>query len=541
MQDGFGNKIKGNSSIELRESAVDQKELEKANKKLLKKQLKKAAKQKTTAIKQHKIGLSDKQVYEQYLAQDTAESLDISVDSIQLNLYGTTVLKDSELKITHGRRYGLIGKNGAGKSTILHAIVNKEIDIPFHIQVKYVEQELQISSDSILQIVLKSDQVRNYLLDREKELNDQTELTAEETQELDEIYEEMDVLEVDTAESRAASLLIGLGFNHDQINWGLDQFSGGWQMRVALAKALFSQPDLLLLDEPTNHLDIPAISWLTKYLLSFPGSVVCVSHDIAFLDQIATDIYHLFNAKLKCFKGNFTQFEKTRMELTKQQIKEYENNERDKAHLQAFVDKFRANAARSSQAQSKLKVIEKMKEVEMPELTELDVEVKPYHFISPGDDSELNLIEMKQVVFKYDNVKENIVNLMDLQIRMNSKTVLVGRNGAGKSTILKLLMKQLNPQNGHVITNSGTKISYFSQHHIDSLDMSKNAVETIQSLKNVPMEEARRFLGSFGITGDLALQPLETLSGGQKSRVSFAGLCNLYLFSFTSPKCLNYG
>eukprot|EP00835_Amoeboradix_gromovi_P000750 NODE_28_length_33831_cov_0.361200.p5 type:complete len:598 gc:universal NODE_28_length_33831_cov_0.361200:23334-21541(-) len=511
-------------------SIVDQEALAKAEKKLQQKRDKKDKKNKKKVSKEKKkVALSNEEAYQQYLAQKEDRVMDIMLENVTLNLYGLTVLKETDIKISHQRRYGLIGMNGIGKSTLLHAITVRELDVPFHMKVCYVEQELTESDDTILSVVLKADQVREYLIRREAEINDliQKSKSSKELElELDDIYDEMDILDIHTAESRAAALLIGLGFQHDQLSWPLDTFSGGWQMRVALAKALFVNPDLLLLDEPTNHLDIPAVAWLANYLNNdFQGSVVVVSHDQSFLDLIATDIFHLFNQKIKSYKGNFTMFEKTRMELTKQQTREYENNERDKAHLQAFVDRFRANAARSAQAQSKLKVIEKMKDVELPEITELDQPVVPYSFEQP-EVSEITLIQLKDVTFKYPNVTKNIVQNMDMGIRMNSKTILVGHNGAGKSTILKLLMGVEAPISGDVITNGITKIGYFSQHHVDSFqDMDQNAVQYLSTVKTGQTEQQyRAHLGRFGITGDLALQPLQSLSGGQKSRVSFSAL-----------------
>ena len=512
---------------------VDQEELLKAEKKLLEKREKKKDRIRVKEIHlsgSKRITLTDEQVFQQYVAHKQKQSMDIMIDHLTLNLYGLTVLTNAELKLSYRRRYGLIGMNGIGKSTLLHAITAREVPIPFHLKVVYVEQELQANDEPILNMVLQADQLREYLLRKEKELNlalKQPEITnAPQLQhELAQIYTEMDAADIHSAESRAAALLIGLGFKHEQLQWPQTKFSGGWKMRVALAKALFTNPDLLLLDEPTNHLDIPAVAWLANYILNdFQGTCLVVSHDRAFLDLIATDILHMYNQQMKSYKGNFTQFTKTRKELTIQQTREYENQKREKAHLQAFVDRFRASAARSSQAQSKIKVIEKMEVLEMPEITELDVDIVPYHFEQPQK-SNMTLIEMRQVHFKYDGMPE-IVNNLSLRIRMDSKTILVGGNGQGKSTILKLLMKTIEPMSGDIIQHGNMKIGYFSQHHMDTFsNMEQNAVEYLQTVKpGQSVQEYRAHLGGFGISGSISLQPLNTLSGGQKSRVSFASL-----------------
>ena len=513
---------------------VDQEELVKAEKKILEKRQKKQDRIRVKEIHLSSLKrttLTDEQVFEQYVAHKQAKSMDIYIDHLTLNLYGLTVLKDAELKLSYRRRYGLIGMNGIGKSTLLHAIMSREVPIPFHLKVVYVEQELKESVESILQIVLKADQLRDYLLRREKEitvlLKDPATTTSKLQQELNSIYSEMEANSIHTAESRAASLLTGLGFKHEQLDWPQSRFSGGWKMRVALAKALFAQPDLLLLDEPTNHLDIPACAWLSNYLLNdFTGTLFIVSHDRAFLDKVATDILHMHHHLLHSYKGNFTQFDKTRAEQLKQLQREFENQERDKLHLQKFVDKFRASANRASQAQSKLKVIEKLNNeaVQVPEVTELDTEIVPYHFEQPSG-ANITFIELRDIIFDYTDPLQPIINNLSLKIKMNSKTILVGSNGAGKSTILKLLMKTLQPNSGDVIHHGQTKIGYFSQHHMDTMDMEMNAVEYLQSIQpGQSIQEYRSHLGSFGISGTISLQPITTLSGGQKSRVNFAGL-----------------
>eukprot|EP00835_Amoeboradix_gromovi_P002505 NODE_144_length_17694_cov_0.489741.p2 type:complete len:689 gc:universal NODE_144_length_17694_cov_0.489741:13658-15724(+) len=527
----FKEKRKDISALRDNTTIVDQEELVKAEKKLLEKRERK--KDRNTVKEIHlsslkRVTLTDEQVFQQYVAHKQAKSMDIFIDNLTLNLYGLTVLTNAELKLSYKRIYGLIGMNGIGKSTLLHAITAREVPIPFHLKVVYVEQELVENNEPIIEMVLKADQLREYLIKKEKELLvicKSQDAPASAQEELQQIYNEMDVADIHSAESRAASLLIGLGFKHEQLSWPQSKFSGGWKMRVALAKALFTSPDLLLLDEPTNHLDIPAVAWLANYLLNdFNGTCLVVSHDRAFLDLVATDIMHMYNQSIKSYKGNFTQFEKTRKDLTIQQIREFENQSREKAHLQAFVDRFRASAARASQAQSKLKIIEKMPDLVMPEITELDEDVVPYHFEQP-DKVSITLIELRDVHFNYDGMPL-IVDNLSLRIRMDSKTILVGGNGQGKSTILKLMMKSINPKSGDVIQHGNMRIGYFSQHHMDMFsNMDQNAVEYLQSVKpGQSVQEYRSHLGGFGISGSVSLQSLNTLSGGQKSRVSFASL-----------------
>ena len=533
--------FKGNTLTEKRKdisalrdnvTIVDQEELIKAEKKLMSKRQKHKDRIRVQEIhlSSHKrITLTDEQVFQQYVAHKQAKSMDIFIEGLTLNLYGLTVLTNCDLKLINGRRYGLIGMNGIGKSTLLHAIVNHQVPIPFHLKVVYVEQEMSEFDLPILQMVLQADQLREYLLKQQIKLQESLKQhpTTELQNELNQLFIEMESADIYSAESRAASLLIGLGFKHDQLSWPQSKFSGGWKVRVALAKALFTNPDLLLLDEPTNHLDIPAVAWLSQYLLNqFKGTLLVVSHDRAFLDLVATDVLHMHHFKIKSYKGNFTQFTKTRRELTLQQQRDYDNQLKEKAHLQSFVDRFRASAARSSQAQSKLKIIEKMPDLQLPDITELDVAVVPYQFHQPQLGANISLIELRGIHFQYPTIQASIVNDLHLKIKMNSKTILVGGNGQGKSTILKLMMKTLQPTHGDCIWHGNLKIGYFSQHHMDTFqDMEQNAVEYLQSIKpGQHVQEYRSHLGGFGISGSVSLQPLHTLSGGQKSRVSFSAL-----------------
>lgn len=356
-------------------------------------------------------------------------------------------------------------------------------------------------------------------LDKEREGLDAT---------LSDIHNKLSEMESDKAEPRAATILAGLGFSPERQHFPTKTFSGGWRMRLALARALFCEPDLLLLDEPSNMLDVPSITFLSGYLQTYPSTVLVVSHDRAFLNEVATDIIHQHSERLDYYKGSdFDSFYATKEERRKTAKREYENQMVQRAHLQAFIDKFRYNAAKSSEAQSRIKKLERMPVLEAPE-AEYTV-----HFKFP-DVEKLSppIIQMTNVSFGYTPEKI-LLKHVDLDVQLDSRIGIVGPNGAGKTTVLKLLIGQLQPTSGLISQHPRLRIGFFAQHHVDALDMSTSAVGFMQ--KNYPGktdEEYRRHLGAFGITGMTGLQKLELLSGGQKSRVAFACL------SLTNPHIL---
>jgi ATP-binding cassette subfamily F protein 3 len=361
-------------------------------------------------------------------------------------------------------------------------------------------------------------------LDKDREAQDQR---------LGDIQGKLAEMESDKAESRAASILAGLGFSPERQQFATKTFSGGWRMRLALARALFCEPDLLLLDEPSNMLDVPSITFLSNYLQSYPSTVLVVSHDRAFLNEIATDIIHQHSQRLDYYRGaNFDSFYATKEERKKTAKREYENQMAVRAHLQAFIDKFRYNAAKSSEAQSRIKKLERMPVLEPPE-AEYSV-----HFKFPDVEKMTPpIVQMSGVTFGYTPDKILLRNV-DLDVQLDSRIGIVGPNGAGKTTILKLLIGRLDPTSGVISQNPRLRVGYFAQHHVDALDLNDSAVGFMaKTYSGRTDEEYRRQLGAFGITGTTGLQKMELLSGGQKSRVAFAclALTNPHILVMDEP------
>ncbi|KAJ2966562.1 hypothetical protein NUW58_g10636 [Xylaria curta] len=301
-----------------------------------------------------------------------AKTKDIKIENADVSIGGTRILTDTDLTLAYGHRYGLVGNNGVGKSTLLRALSRRDLPIPTHISILHVEQEITGDDTSALQAVLDADVWRKVLM------RDQTEITARlaeiEAQRPSMADTSADAatklaeMESDKAEPRAASILAGLGFSPERQQFATKTFSGGWRMRLALARALFCEPDLLLLDEPSNMLDVPSITFLSNYLQTYPSTVLVVSHDRAFLNEVATDIIHQHSERLDYYRGaNFESFYATREERKKIAKKEYENNVAQRAHLQAFIDKFRYNAGKAAEAQSRIKKLERMPILQPPE------------------------------------------------------------------------------------------------------------------------------------------------------------------------------
>jgi ATP-binding cassette subfamily F protein 3 len=463
---------------------------------------------------------------------------DIHMENFSVTVGGRDLIQEATITLAFGRHYGLVGRNGTGKTSFLRAMAMHAIDgIPKNCQILHVEQEV-VGDDTIaLQCVLNADVERVQLLQEEARLVQQQkdlEIEAEFGQgsgkskgdldkdfiskRLEEIYKRLEFIDADAAEARAASILAGLSFTPEMQRKRTKEFSGGWRMRIALARALFIEPDLLLLDEPTNHLDLHAVLWLETYLLKWPKTFIVVSHAREFLNTVVTDILHLHGRKLHAYKGDYDTFERTREEHLKNQQKAFETNEKARSHMQAFIDKFRYNAKRASLVQSRIKALERMEHVDA---VVSDPDYK-FEFPTPDDRPGPPIISFSDASFGYPGGPTLFKNL-NFGIDLDSRIAMVGPNGIGKSTILKLISGDLQPTSGTVFRSPKVRMAVFNQHHVDGLDLTVNPLlYMMRCYPGVPEQKLRAHLGSFGVSGNLALQPMYTLSGGQKSRVAFA-------------------
>ncbi|KAJ3510179.1 hypothetical protein NLJ89_g4829 [Agrocybe chaxingu] len=454
------------------------------------------------------------------------KSKDIHLPSIDVNFGSNRILSGATLTLAHGRRYGLIGRNGVGKSTLLRQIAMRELPIPAHITILFVEQEVVGDDTSAIDSVLKADVWRDHLMKEQASLDLQlAELESEGddkrfedareelSSRLAEVHARLSEMDAESGPSRAAALLAGLGFDESDQQKPTKSFSGGWRMRLALARALFVKPALLLLDEPSNHIDLNALAWLEDYLQTWPGTLLVVSHDRAFLDAVATDIVHQHSGRLDYYKGNFTQFYSTKSERDKNMKKEYETQMEYRKHLQAFIDRWRYNANRAAQAQMKIKILEKLPDLQPPE----EAETEQFRFAivmdfrdAYTDENERfpetekispPLLQMNDITFGYTPDKI-LLRGVNFDVGLDSRIAMVGANGAGKSTVIKLLTGELTPLSGHVTRNGRLRIGYFAQHHVDTLIPTMSPVQFLASrFPGKSEQEYRSHLGNFQISG----------------------------------------
>ncbi|XP_055598104.1 ATP-binding cassette sub-family F member 1 [Uranotaenia lowii] len=458
-------------------------------------------------------------------------AVDIKIENFTISAKGNDLFVNANLLIAHGRRYGLVGPNGHGKTTLLRHIANRVFAIPPNIDVLLCEQEVVADEFSAVDTVLKADVKRTALLKECKDLEQEVESGKLELQDrLQEVYNELKAIGADSAEPRARRILAGLGFSRSMQNRATQDFSGGWRMRVSLARALFLEPTLLMLDEPTNHLDLNAVIWLDNYLQTWKKTLLIVSHDQSFLDNVCNEIIHLDTKKLYYYKGNYSMFKKMHIQKRREMIKEYEKQEKRikelKAHGQSkkAAEKKQKDNLTRKQEKGRTKG-QKAEEDDGP--VELLAKPKDYivkfNFPDPPP-LQPPILGLHNVTFNFPGQKPLFINV-DFGIDMSSRVAIVGPNGVGKSTFLKLLIGDLEPCTGEVKKNHRLHIGRFDQHSGEHLTAEESPAEYLQRLFNLPYEKARKALGTFGLASHAHTIKNKDLSGGQKARVAMAELC----------------
>ncbi len=441
----------------------------------------------------------------------------IIFSDIQLLRGGKPLLDQASATINPSDKVGLVGKNGCGKST-LFALLKDELSIdagsfskPAQWELAWVAQETLALERSALEYVIDGD--REYR-DLERQLGEAE--AADNGTLVAELHGKIETIGGYSIRARASELLDGLGFSQEQMSWNLTQFSGGWRMRLNLAQALICRSDLLLLDEPTNHLDLDAVMWLERWLQSYPGTLILISHDRDFLDPIINRIIHIENQKLNEYTGNYSSFENQRAQKMLQQQAMYQKQQKQMSHMQSYIDRFRYKASKARQAQSRIKALERMEKV------------LPAQFDNPFSFEFREPSALPNPILMMDDVSAGYGdNLILEKIRLNlvpgSRIGLLGRNGAGKSTLIKLLSNELTPQGGDLSYSQGVKIGYFAQHQLETLHPEETPLQHMMQIAPEKNElELRNYLGSFGFNGDKALEKVGPFSGGEKARLVLA-------------------
>lgn len=454
---------------------------------------------------------------------------DIKLEKFSISAHGKELFVNADLYIVAGRRYGLVGPNGKGKTTLLKHIANRALSIPPNIDVLLCEQEVVADETPAVQAVLRADTKRLRLLEEERRLQGQLEQGDDTAAEkLEKVYEELRATGAAAAEAKARRILAGLGFDPEMQNRPTQKFSGGWRMRVSLARALFMEPTLLMLDEPTNHLDLNAVIWLNNYLQGWRKTLLIVSHDQGFLDDVCTDIIHLDTQRLHYYRGNYMTFKKMYQQKQKELLKQYEKQEKKLKELKAGGKSTKQAEKQTKEVltRKQQKCRRKNQDEESQEPPELLKRPKEYtvRFTFP-DPPPLSppVLGLHGVTFGYEGQKPLFKNL-DFGIDMDSRICIVGPNGVGKSTLLLLLTGKLTPTNGEMRKNHRLKIGFFNQQYAEQLHMEETPTEYLQRSFNLPYQDARKCLGRFGLESHAHTIQICKLSGGQKARVVFAEL-----------------
>lgn len=441
----------------------------------------------------------------------------IQLSQLSLQRGRRFLLEDVNFTIQNQQKVGIIGVNGCGKSSLfalLRGVIQPDkgdLSLPKQLRVAHLAQEIPALSLSALDYVLLGDaeltQLNNQL--KTAELNHEHEKIAH-------IHERLAQIEAYNAPARAAQLLYGLGFKHSEYQNPVSAFSGGWRMRLNLAQCLMCRSDLLLLDEPTNHLDLDALLWLEQWLRQYQGTLLLISHDRDFLDSVVTHIAHIDQQQIKLYGGNYSAFEEQRAAALALQQALYQKQQRQREHLQKFIDRFRAKASKATQAQSRMKALAKLETIAAVQVA------SEFSFEFPDCGNVPNpLLQLRHATLGYD--EKIILSPVNFYIGAGSRIGLLGPNGAGKSTLMKALAGQLALKSGEISTHPFLRIGYFAQHQYDHLDLDASPLLHLRRIDVKTSEQVfRSFLGGFGFSGDTALATITNFSGGEKARLALA-------------------
>ena len=441
----------------------------------------------------------------------------LALTNIALRRGRKVLFESASFQIHAGQRMGVIGANGCGKSSLFAMLLGDlepddgELALDPKDVIAHVAQESPHGKEAAV----------DYVMDGDHELRTVQAAIAEgeaaaDKPDLHLLYERMEAIDGFTAESRASRLLHGLGFAADEYAKPVNEFSGGWRMRLNLARALMCRSDILLLDEPTNHLDLPAILWLERWLKRYDGILLLVSHDRDFLDQICTRVAHMENETINLFTGNYSQFETLRAEQLAQQQSMYVRQQKQIKHIQSYVDRFRYKASKARQAQSRIKMLERMQQIAP---AHVDSQFR-FHFIAPQKQPQHLLGLLDAAVGYGDDV---ILDNIDLNLSAGDRIGLLGVNGAGKSTLVKALSTGSTLLKGERLLSKDTKIGYFAQHQLELLRPEQSPIDHLRDYAPDDREQDHRnYLGRFGFGGERIFEPVAPFSGGEKARLVLA-------------------
>jgi len=448
----------------------------------------------------------------------------IVLRSVTLQRGAKRLLEGVNLTVFAPQKVGIVGANGSGKTSLIDLLKGElhaesgDVDIQPGLVVAEVGQETPAAPDAALDYVLDGDrelreiQIAIAAAERSHEAHDE----ADQPGKLGELHERLAAIGGYGANARAAQILNGLGFSQADLTRPVAEFSGGWRMRLNLARALMTRSDLLLLDEPTNHLDLDAVLWLEDWLARYDGTLLLISHDREFLDNTVGHICHLENRSLKLYKGNYSEFERQRAAGTQMQQAAYEKQQREIAHLQQFVDRFRAKATKARQAQSRLKALDRLELIAAVQVA------SPFSFgFREPRHSPQVLLTLEQVDAGYAGTP--VLSGLELTLRAGERIGLLGANGAGKSTLVKTLAGELAPVGGERREGKGLAIGYFAQHQLDQLRPDESPLQHLSRLdRRAREQELRDYLGGFNFRGEMTDAPIGRFSGGEKSRLILA-------------------